>query len=657
MVTFKVTVTHENETAIAFHCAKNNIEFNTANAFDIVFDTFKTKPITYKTFDSQTGQEIVHTVTERVARQIECQPRTIERIAEKAKLAKKELEQKNHEKNIKKAEISSVPDIDKLIENLYRLNIVDGDSYMALVCFLMQLKYTRNHDIIENDKTCVFFNGIARNGKSATAKAICDVEAAYGKVFKAQSGKLLESPHEEQVWASHINYFDEVKPTDIDRELLLNIVNGGEIEVNPKNKPHYNQHVNTNNIFTSNDQINLMQRRVSIIKFGDRLNGRPLGEGTLKKVVEKIMDSLPSFDHYYDLYQVVSIHNETRINPVAIESILTYASEKLGFVNESDERSLTATIIFAPHDIYNCYKNTYKKQIITSERRDAIKLVLSYLSQKNIIEEVEYKNCTTKNYRLTGENYIKLSYMYGALNTKDEQNTKISKTELYTLLAPYFSDKTFDDAAINEELNPQPLFYQNIFSRDSSLIKLADDATYQVLKSTPKIPNSITADVKEKGTKLFHTLLKQLEGIKDGIEEKGIPFGDICNTDQLLEKCITKELCKYISYEALLETLKFYDKPDFNDSHAQKLKEIYMRNLGYTDEKTLEIADEHKLSEIPSGLPAGMTIEDQYSFIKRINERERMERKEYKRQKEKSQKEKKILAENKVDSKEEKTVE
>lgn len=117
MVTFKVTVTHENETAIAFHCAKNNIEFNTANAFDIVIDTFKKAPITYKTFNPESGEEVIHDVTERVARTIECHPRTVERIAEKAKLAKKELEQKTYEKNIKKAEISSVPDIDTLIDN------------------------------------------------------------------------------------------------------------------------------------------------------------------------------------------------------------------------------------------------------------------------------------------------------------------------------------------------------------------------------------------------------------------------------------------------------------------------------------------------------------------------------------------------------------
>ena len=34
------------------------------------------------------------------------------------------------------------------------------------------------------------------------------------------------------------NLFDEVKPSDVDRDLLLTIVNGGEVEINPKNKKH-----------------------------------------------------------------------------------------------------------------------------------------------------------------------------------------------------------------------------------------------------------------------------------------------------------------------------------------------------------------------------------------------------------------------------------
>ena len=264
----KVPATNANENDIAAYCANNNIEISLGNAYDVTMRTFKLTPIVQL---DQYGAP--HNVTERVARYIECQPTTIARIAEKNELIKVELQQDAFRRNIEKAQVDAAPDLTKLVKNLYRLNIVDENSYLALVCFLMQLKYSRDNEIPTNDKTCVFFNGVARNGKSATAKAICDIESQYGNVFKAQSGKLLESTHEEQVWKSHLNYFDEVKPTDIDRELLLTIVNGGEVELNPKNKKPYNHHVNTNNIFTSNDQISLKQRRVSIIKFGSVLFG------------------------------------------------------------------------------------------------------------------------------------------------------------------------------------------------------------------------------------------------------------------------------------------------------------------------------------------------------------------------------------------------
>ena len=138
--------------------------------------------------------------------------------------------------NIKKFNNIAKPDLDRLVENIYRLNIVDSDSYLGLICFLMQLRYTRDKKFIENDKTCVFFNGVARNGKSATAQAIVDFESSFGNVYNAKSGNVLEQNHAERVWKSHLNYFDEVKPSDIDRELLLTIINGGSVELNPKNK-------------------------------------------------------------------------------------------------------------------------------------------------------------------------------------------------------------------------------------------------------------------------------------------------------------------------------------------------------------------------------------------------------------------------------------
>lgn len=88
--------------------------------------------------------------------------RTIDRLADKIEYTKQIQEQAKIKENIKKAEETSLPNLEMLVDNLYRLNIVDGDSYLALICFLMQLKYTRNRRLEEDDKTGVFFNGVAR---------------------------------------------------------------------------------------------------------------------------------------------------------------------------------------------------------------------------------------------------------------------------------------------------------------------------------------------------------------------------------------------------------------------------------------------------------------------------------------------------------------
>lgn len=88
MSNFKVSVQHEHEEKIADYCAKNNIDFNLANAYDVVLETFKDQPITYLSRDNVTGEETKHTVTDRIARTIECQIRMVERINEKAALKK-----------------------------------------------------------------------------------------------------------------------------------------------------------------------------------------------------------------------------------------------------------------------------------------------------------------------------------------------------------------------------------------------------------------------------------------------------------------------------------------------------------------------------------------------------------------------------------------
>lgn len=597
----KIGLTNAMEGKIADYCAKNNIEFNQAIAYDIVMDTFKDEPITIVDEDGE------HTVTERIARLIECQPRTVERIADKAELKKLEFDKKQIQTNIQNAKLDSSPDINTLVASLYRLNIVDKNSYLALVCFLMQLKHSRDNEILENDKTCVFFNGVARNGKSATAKAICDVESQYGTVFKAQSGKILESTHEEQVWKSHLNYFDEIKPTDIDRESLLTIVNGGNVEINPKNKKPFNYYVNTNNIFTSNDMISLKQRRVSVIKFGDRLGGRPLESGTLNKIITNIFNSLPCFDHYYDLYDIVSVYNENRVNPLAISNIITFLTEQFGFVNDTDERTLTATKTFAPHDIYNCIKGTYSKQTITSERKEAIRTALDCLVEENLLELLDYKG-TTKNYRVNGEQYLKIMVKYNNENTKDEENIKVSKTDLYNALAPFFDLEPIPDTDKTQ--------ISNIKMPDYSWMESLNEMVEEE-KRAKEHPVMVSADTQTKGTILYNVLMKKLDCLVNGADENGNKGMKLTYPiKNVLDSCITKDVCETISYHWLTQELhnNFYE---FDNSCDQLVKDIYLHNLGLTDENTLDAFEPYKLSEIQRGCKDGMTIESSWDFNQR----------------------------------------
>jgi len=624
----KIILTNEQEGIIAMYCAKNGIEFTQANAYDVTLKAFENQPILYIATDSITREETKIDVTVRIARLIECQKRVVERIADKAVLKRGEVKQENFKANIQKAKIDSKPDLEMLVDNLHRLNIVDKNSYLGLVCFLMQLKYSRDNEISENDKTCVFFNGVARNGKSATAKAICDVESQYGEIFKAQSGKLLESTHEEQVWESHLNYFDEVKPTDIDRELLLTIVNGGDVELNPKNKKPYSYHVNTNNIFTSNDQISLKQRRVSIIKFGNRLNGRPLENGTLKNIITNIMNSLPDFKYYYDLYDVVSVYNENRVNALAISNIITYLTGKIGNVTAADERTLTATHTFAPHDIYNCVKGTYSKQIISSERKEAIKTALEYLEEQKLVEHKGYTGCSTQYYAVTGENYIKIMDRYNTINTKDERNYQIEKRELFECLTPYFDNISNPDCMKpTKELDYS--WMEDLFSRPTS----TDNHIV------------VTADTKAKGAMFFNILTKNIKRFIESDPTFELAADKGYTIDDLLKRYITKDVCENISYKWLWLKLKYSYIWDFGFSQYQLLKELYLQHLGLTDEKTLDALDKYKMSSLQRGCPVGTTIESKYNFTQRKIQERREEKKrrdaEYKREKRKLEKERK----------------
>ena len=568
MSKLKTNLTHEHEEIIVNYCIANNIEINQANAYTVTMDAFKEQPILYKYEDPEYEDEKSINVTSIVARTVECQKRTIDRLADKIEYTKQIQEQAKIKENIKKAEETSLPNLEILVDNLYRLNIVDGDSYLALICFLMQLKYTRSRRLEDDDKTGVFFNGIARNGKSATAKAICEVEKQYGQVYKAKSGKVLEEPHEEKVWKSHLNYFDEVKPTDIDREALLTSINGGIREINPKNKPQYMYNVNTNNIFTSNDQISLKQRRVSIVKFGDRLNGRPLETGTLTKIITNIMNSLPDFNYYYDIYQNVSINNELRENPLAMEGIITYLSSKLGEVNMMDKWILNKSIIFTTHDIYSCIKGTYSKQIISSERKEAIQNALENLRKQGLVDPVEYANCTTKNYQTTGIKYIQIIEKFNNINTKDEKNTKISKQNLTLLLSPYF-EKVQQN--VNDIQTPEKQ-------------EVTENPNIRYIP--PLRPDSNKGNLYDIGYKLYFDLKNNLQKVREEIAKEknnGYTVDIEMAIISSIKKYVTEEICKYIKMESIVKV--FQDAfEEITDEHKNKIKLKYLQFMGITKE-------------------------------------------------------------------------
>lgn len=406
----------------------------------------------------------------------------------------------------------------------------------------------------------------------------------------------MESTHEEQVWKSHLNYFDEVKPTDIDRELLLTIVNGGNMEINPKNKRPYNYYVNTNNIFTSNDQINLMQRRVSIIKFGNRLNGRPFGEGTLKEIITNIMNSLPNFNQYFALYNKVSVYNENKLNPLAIESILTFFNTKLNFVTENNTSTLYQHVIFTAHDIYNCIKGSYNKQIIPSERKEAIKNALEYFEKKKLIQLVVYKTSTTKNYKITGENYLKIMEEYSKLNTKNEKNDKISHSDLKKALMPYFS--TLDTA-------PKFQDDENTKSSDSSDISDTQTAVNQTVGIAEENipvkdfynPYEVNNHTKIIAKRLYNELMENIAKVINELPQENLfmPVEDIMKN--VVDKIITQNMCQTISLDLLSRTLKCC-LPDFNENHHKLLEEKYRRECCFWENGTVDYGEDRKVKNL-----------------------------------------------------------
>lgn len=583
MAKSRISLTHEHENTIVAYCAYNNIEFNQTNAYDETVNAFKDNPIKHKTTDDFTGEERSYNITSRIATLIERQPKTIDRIADKVERKKAEIQREIYDQNIAKAKESACPDIHKLVDNLYRLNLVDKNSYLALVCFLMQLKYSRDNEIAEDDKSCVFFNGVAHNGKSATAKAIMEVESQYGPVFKAHSVNLLSSNHEEHIWKSHLNYFDEARPSDIDREQLLNLINGGDFEINPKNKRQYVYHVNTNNIFTSNDAIYLRQRRVSVVKFGKRLSCRPLENGTLKQIIVNIMDALPDFEHYYDLYKVVSLNNENNVNSAAISDIMTYLHKYMGYVCDGNELSLCARAMLTTHSLYENIKCLHNKQLVAPERRDAIRDALDFLVQKELIDICKYDSSTTKYYQVSGKQYLKMRALFDIQNTKQEQIDKTTKVELYDCLVPFFTAKPDTSDQIQIEY-PEP--------SEEDFIPEDDEMPYDE-------DNIATSWTKGRGGILAHNALISIAHSEEVSRFLNMNNGmNMDGINHILKTHITREFCQCVCYQPFLDKINRLGPTNFGDTFVPLVQNIYMDKLGITEGEKLDQYEADKLAEI-----------------------------------------------------------
>lgn len=138
----------------------------------------------------------------------------------------------------------------------------------------------------------------------------------------------------------------------------------------------------------------------------------------------------------------------------------------------------------------------------------------------------------------------------------------------------------------------------------------------------------VTDDAETKGYLLYRDLRKQMDNFVINAANCGVDYGVLA----ALEHCITKDVCKYVSFEALYRLLfEDTESPPTDDETYQFIKDLYMRHLGITDENTLEMAEQYKFSggvryspfsnnmwyAVNPIWPKYMTIEDKASFEKR----------------------------------------
>ncbi len=120
-------------------------------------------------------------------------------------------------------------------------------------------------------------------------------------------------------------------------------------------------------------------------------------------------------------------------------------------------------------------------------------------------------------------------------------------------------------------------------------------------KYQPRLHKNIhwfSKNTTNKGYMLYHSLKKRMDYfittpicLSKGRRGKCYPILTA------LKHCITKDVCKYLSYDTLYRLLfKDAEYPVMYKDAYNFVKKLYMQHLGITDEKTLEIADRYKLS-------------------------------------------------------------
>lgn len=425
----------EPEARIVTYCVDHGLEFNRVTARKIVLEACKDKPIIKTDYDSS-GFPHYQDITQDVAWEYTRDKNSIECVQEKIEYLKLSRAEKLFNANIESDKKSAKPDLDQLVEALYPFNIIDEQSYLAVVYFLMQLKATRNAEMPKNRKSqriALFLSGVQGNGKTTFAETIMEIEKNYGITNYVNDAEAFNSRFEENLWKAHLNFCDEVIPSAITRSKLLRAVDGGQYQLERKNQMPYNWNVNTNLIFASNDNISLKQRRVAVVKFGAPCTISVSFE-VLTGCMQKAMRCLPDFRWHQSMYHNISRANQIRLNPLGVESISKFLGSKFGCYAPD---SANKTIKFNTSQIFDMLKGPGREYLKT-ERKEAIRNALNEFSAKGFVTEFKYKNSTTKQYTIDLQQYYKFREWADSINTLDEKNIKITKQQLKDLLAPYF---------------------------------------------------------------------------------------------------------------------------------------------------------------------------------------------------------------------------